>query len=79
MTIHENLKLQLLSESTKCRHLKPSQILSKEMFKAAKDLKNHPDIIVRRADKSSLFVGMNRAEYKAKLDQIVSDSAKFKI
>ena len=39
VTIHENLKLQLLSELTECRDLKPSQIMSKEIFKAAKDLK----------------------------------------
>ena len=49
------------------------------MFKAAKDLKKYPEIIVKGADKSSLFFIMNRNEYKAKLYQISSDSTKFNI
>ena len=40
-------------------------------------MKNHPDIIVRKADKSNIFVILDRQEYRAKLDNIISDTTKF--
>ena len=41
-------------------------------------LKDHPDIIVRKADKSNVFVILDKNEYKQKLDLILSDTQKFK-
>ena len=72
-----NLKSQLLAESTKCRDPKPSKLLSKELYEAAKELKNHDNIIVRRADKSNTYVVMSKNEYYEKLDAILSDESKF--
>ena len=51
--------------------------MNRELFKAASELKNHPNIIVRRADKSNSFVVMDRDSYKAKLDLVLSDASKF--
>ncbi|XP_076029100.1 uncharacterized protein LOC143017947 [Oratosquilla oratoria] len=42
------------------------------------DLRNNPDIIVRRADKSSIYVILNKEDYLSKLDLILSDTTKFK-
>ena len=48
------------------------------MLKTAKSLKNHPDIIIRRADKSNIAIILNRTGYKTKLDNILQDINKFK-
>ena len=47
ITIDPNLKPQLLAESTKCRDRTSSQLMNRELFKAASELKNHPNIIFR--------------------------------
>ena len=44
----------------------------------AKELKNNPDIIVRRADKSNIFIILDRTESKDKLDVILNDISKLK-
>ena len=77
ITIHPNLKPQLKAEATKNRDFKHSSILTKELRTAAKELKSHPNIIVRRADKANSFVILDRAEYKDKLDAILADKQKF--
>ena len=40
-------------------------------------LKNHHDIIVRCADKSNIFVVMNRTDYTNKLEAILNNANKF--
>ena len=76
--INSNLKPQLIAESTKCRDKKSSRILTPELRNAASELKNHKDIIVRRADKANNYVIIKRYEYNGKLDAILSDTTKFK-
>ena len=75
--IGDNLKPQLAAEATKRRDFRPSTILTNELKVAAAELKNHKDIIVRRADKSNTLVVMDRIEYKNKLDSILADDQKF--
>ncbi|KAF2348059.1 hypothetical protein FHG87_021185, partial [Trinorchestia longiramus] len=67
----------LRAEATKNGDFKHSTILIKELRRSCKQLKDHPNIIVRRADKSNTFVVLNRTDYKAKLDEILSDQKKF--
>ncbi|XP_064106896.1 uncharacterized protein LOC135215872 [Macrobrachium nipponense] len=47
------------------------------MKEAAKALRQREDITVRRADKTAAFVLIKTAEYRQKLDAILSDSTKF--
>ena len=75
--INPNLKHQLKSEATKSRDYHKSNLLTREQRTAANELKNHPDIIVRKADKSNIFIVLDRQEYKTKLDSIISDTSKF--
>ena len=77
ITIHPNLKDQLRAEATKQRDFSTSQILSRDLRSAAKSLKNHPDVIIRMADKSNIFVVLNKNDYKNKLDTILGDTNKF--
>ncbi|XP_076041901.1 uncharacterized protein LOC143025777 [Oratosquilla oratoria] len=47
------------------------------MAHAAKELRENNDIVIRRADKSDLFVILNRSEYIDKVDSILQDPSKF--
>ena len=49
-------KDQLRAKAIKQRDFLKNSILTKDLINAAKTLKNHNDIIVRRADKSNIFV-----------------------
>ena len=62
----------------KQRDFHPSKYLTKDIRLAAKQLKDDPDIIVRKADKSNVFVIMNKNEYKQKLYLILSDTQNLK-
>ena len=53
-------------------------ILTKPLKQAAKELKSHPDVIVRRADKSNMFVILNKSDYNKKIQDILNDQSKFK-
>ena len=73
VVINDNLEPQLLAESTKIRDFSYSQIITGKLRAAAKYLKNHENTIIRKADKSSCFVIMEREFHKEKLDFILSD------
>ena len=45
---------------------------------AAKELREHKSVIVRKADKANMFVIMEKSEYKQKLNNILNDPEKFK-
>ena len=72
--MHPNLKDQLRAEATKQRDFSKSQLLSHDLLTAAKSLKNNTNIIIRRADKSDIFVVVNKNGYKTTLDTILSDT-----
>ena len=76
--INPNLKEQLRNESTKCRGKTKSNILTPKLRAAAQSLRNDESIVVRKADKSNMYVIINRDEYKTKLDDILKDETKFK-
>ena len=50
VNIHENLRLQLLAESTKVRDATMSSIFTPELRAAAKELREHHDIMVRKGE-----------------------------
>ena len=79
LNIHDNQADQPRAEATKNRDFSHSNIINRDILLTAKNLKNHPDLIVQRADKSNIFVILNRTDYKIKLDSILADTNKFKI
>ena len=56
-----------------------TKLLTKKHKEACKNLRSNLDIIIRKADKSQLFVILNREDYCNNLDNILSDETKFEI
>ena len=52
-------------------------LLTKEQYKQLRDFINNEEIIVRKGDKSNVFVIMNRNDYNRKIDALTSDPSKF--
>ena len=77
VSITGDLKGELIGEGNKLRGNSNSQLLTKELKEAAKQLKEDQRIIIRRADKSPIFVILDREEYVSKLNSILSDTSKF--
>ena len=77
ISVHPDLKGQLAGEGSKLRGSDCSKLLTKELREAGRQLKEDPRIIVRRADKASIFVILNREDYNRKLNTILSDKKKF--
>ena len=77
VVINDNLETQLLAEATKIRDFSYSQVITRKLRAAAKDFEQQENFIIRKADKSSCFVIMERETYKEKLDIILSDESKF--
>ena len=66
--INSDLPDLLRAEATKHRDFNKSDLVNPDMLKTAKSLKNHPDIIIRIADKSNIAIVLNRTDYKTKLE-----------
>ena len=78
IAIKTELTDQLLGESTKHRNPKHKSILTPSLRKAARGLKNNSDIVIRKADKSSVYVILDKEDYLAKLNSLLNDKTKFK-
>ena len=63
ITLNPNIKKEQRAESTRQRSRKKSSLLSPELREAAKQLRNNKDIIIRKADKSNIYVILNRTAY----------------
>ena len=77
VVVDEQLKEQLLAEATKARGSTKSRLLSDDLKSAARALRENDNIVTRKADKSNIFVILDKQEYLAKLSAILSDSSKF--
>ena len=75
--VNPDVQEQLLAEGTKQRGSHKSHIVTPRLREAARELRDNPDLIIRRADKSSVFVLLNRADYFSKVQTILDDSSKF--
>jgi hypothetical protein len=75
--INPNMKEQLRAEATKQRGTSKSSILTPALRQAAKNLRDNDQIVIRKADKSNLFVILNKTEYLSKINDILSDDSKF--
>ena len=74
VTINQNLVDQLKNGGSK----KQNSILTPQLKRAATSLKNNNNIIVRKVDKSSIYVILNKDYYLQRIDTILVDTTKFK-
>ena len=79
VTTDPNLPSLLCAEATKRREHTRSSLLTPDLRRAAKELKDLNSIIIRKADKSSIYVILDKDDYLLKMDSILSDPTKFKI
>ena len=77
VNVNANVKDQLKAEGTKNRSRNRNSVLPARLQTAAKQLRNNPGIVIRKADKSNAYVIVNRNDYQDKLDQLISDESKF--
>ena len=81
VTVKPGLKPQLLAEATKNRSSgrtkKHGDLLTPRLKEAAKNLREDTNIVIRRADKTSIYVILDKKEYNEKINDILSDSSKF--
>ena len=75
--IHHTLKDRLVGESSKVRGRCKSKLISRALFKAAKELRDDDRIVIRKADKSSVYVILDKENYLEKLNSILHDDTKF--
>ena len=76
--INPRLASLLSAESHKHRNThKSNPYLTKELRLAAKNLRDNNNIVIRRADKSNIYVTMKKTDYIDKIENILSDSSKF--
>ena len=52
-------------------------LLTHEQRKVCKSLKNNNKMVIRKADKSNVFVILDRSDYISKLDSILNYQSKF--
>ena len=67
----------LLAESSKNRYVKTPSILNSKLRQAAKNLRENENIVIRKADKASIYVVLDKKDYLNKINNILSDSTKF--
>ncbi|XP_076038507.1 uncharacterized protein LOC143023777 [Oratosquilla oratoria] len=72
-----NLSVELLAEAGKSRVSYKSRLVDASLKKAARELRENEDIVIRRANKSAVFVLLPKCEYLQKMDVILGDSSKF--
>ena len=78
ISVNPDIRPQLQAESTKNRSHQTKTSLPGHLWRAAKELRDRADIVVRRADKSQLFVILDSQEYYTKTQDILDDTHKFK-
>ena len=81
ITIHPELNVLLKAEAIKNRFNKncnSSTLLNKQLKTAAKQLHDHPDIFIKVADKTNIFVVINKTDYNSKLQTLLDNHTKFK-
>jgi hypothetical protein len=52
-------------------------VLTREQHEKIKKLRDNKDIVIRKADKSNIFVIINKEDYSKSLEELISDRSKF--
>ena len=76
--VNPNLQRELQAEATKKRHVTSPGVLTPRLRNAAKELRTNDSIVIRRADKSAIYVILDKEDYLRKIDDVLSDRTKFK-
>ena len=76
--VNQELADQLRAEGTKHRNVKHYNLLTPSLRNAAKNLKSNNNIVIKKADKSAIYVILDKDEYIEKINSILSDQSKFK-
>ena len=76
--INPRLRELMSAESTKHRNVYHKSIITPQLKEAAKKLKDNDNLVIRKADKSSIYVLLDKKDYIDKIANILSDTAKFK-
>ena len=74
--IDPNFQDDLIGESTKNRS-RVNKSLPPRMRKAARELRENDSIVIRKADKSAVYVIMDKEDYNQKVSSILDDRTKF--
>ena len=69
VTVNKALRERIIGESTKLRGSGKSQLLTKQLKEAAKQLRDNEDIVIRRADKASTFVILDKDTYIKQMNE----------
>ena len=75
--IHPDFQDLLIAESTKNRS-RTSASLPPRLQRAARQLRENDNIVIRRADKSAVYVILDKEDYNQKVKAILDDGEKFK-
>ena len=78
LLLNPELQPQLQAEASRRRIRPQHSVLTPDLRKAAQELRDNDDIVIRRADKSSIFVILDKEDYHSKVRSVLQDSAKFK-
>ncbi|XP_076044793.1 uncharacterized protein LOC143027395 [Oratosquilla oratoria] len=78
VTTSTDLQAEIIREANITRGHNRSSLLTPVLRAAALELKNNDQIVIRRADKSSTFVILNKEDYLSKMASILNDTTKFK-
>ena len=74
----ESFKCELERFGTKQVSDHTPHLLTKDQLSKVKEFNANSNIVTRKADKSNVYVVMNKVDYDNKLDEIVADDSKFK-
>ena len=77
LQVNPDIQEQLLAEGTRTRGTTKSSIITPRLREAATRLRENQNIVIRRADKSSIFVILDHSDYLSKVNIILSDVSKF--
>ena len=76
--VNPDIQPQLQAEATRNRGHQKKSSLPAHLWKASRELRENEDIVIRRADKSHLFVILDRRDYLKKAQDILNDTKKFR-
>ena len=74
--LRDLLKAEATKNRSKNKH-KYSTVLTWQQKNAAEQLHKHPDITIKEADKTNIYIALNKSDYHSKLEIILNDKNKF--
>lgn len=77
VTASPDIQAEIIREANTTRGHTRSSLLTPTLRAAAKELRNNDNIVIRRADKSSVFVILDKNDYINKMMNILQDNTKF--